>query len=421
MKQSPTTDITSTLCLPGAESWELWKASPGGWQRQSGADPSAGPSSFKTATIFAYPVSSAFAVPIRSATTDPDLLPDLVDIQLEKQGLKPEVPVGCLTDWRVVDRGEQETLVSASVLNPALSDDLPREAPTRFEISPDLYDLPDDSLVIWKELGRLVFAVTRHDHPVYFHALSASALSPSVVQEIEHLMMPLYTQGIVTELDSIVLWTDPVDPEVEGLLREVFGAKVFRAQQPPPRPGTRTSAIEPVTVAQGKIRAARAARIQKIVTACVAAYLLIPGFFAVRYFMESRKIRNLQTSTSSLESQYGGVQTILDQAALADSAINRDQFPVEWLFQSLTSLYDNANPGVRITSYDIEKAHGETKKSQITIKGEVAGNASLAIAYGNKVKGNAALQGLEWKTVTQPAKDGKVAFTTIGTTKIDES
>ncbi|MES2705391.1 MAG: hypothetical protein V4726_02200 [Verrucomicrobiota bacterium] len=419
MKPSPTTDNTSTLCLPGADSWELWKASPAGWQRQPGTDPAAGPSSFKNATIFAYPVSSAFAVPIRSATGDPDLLPDLIEIQLEKQGLKPDAPVGCLTDWRVVDREENETLIAASVLNPALSDDLPREAPARFEISPDLYDLPDDSLVIWKELGRLVFAVTRHEHPIYFHALSAPALTPAVVQEIEHLMMPLYTQGIVTALDSTVLWTDAVDPQVESLLQDIFGARVIHARQPAPRPGSRTSAIEPVSIAQGKIRAARAARIQKIAAACVAAYLLIPGFFTVRYFMESSKIKTLQSTVAALESKYGGVQNVLDQSAMADSAVNREQFPVEWLMQCLTSLYDTANPGVRITSFDIEKAHGDTKASQITIKGEVAGNAAMAIAYGNKVKGNPALQQMEWKTSPQAAKDGKVAFTIAGITKND--
>lgn len=421
MKQSSTPDTTSTLCLPGTESWELWKASPAGWQRQPGTDSAAGPSSFKTATIFAFPVSSAFAVPIRSATADPDLLPDLIEIQLEKQGLKPDAPVGSLTDWRVVDRGENETLIAASVLNPNLADDLPREAPARFELSPDLYDLPEDSLVIWKELGRLVFAVTRHEHPVYFHALSAAVLSPLVIQEIEQLLMPLYTQGIITELKAAVLWTDAIEPGSEALLQQVFGARVLHAQQPSPRPGVRVSAIEPVSIAQGKIRAARAAKIQKIAAACVAAYLLVPGFFAVRYFMASSSLDTLRSKVAVLESKYGGVQTILDQSALADAAINRNQFPVEWIFQCLTSLYDTSNPGVRITNLDIEKAQEKDKKSQVTIKGEVAGTSGMAIAYGNKVKGNAALHDLEWKTTPQAAKDGKVAFTLTGITKNDDS
>lgn len=420
MKQPKTTDNTSTLCLPGAESWELWKSSATGWQRQPITDPAAGPASFKNATIFAYPVSSAFAVPIRSATGDPDLLPDLIEIQLEKQGLKPDAPVGCLTDWRVVDREENETLIAATVLNPALADELPREAPTRFEISPDLYDLPDDSLVIWKELGRLVFAVTRHEHPIYSHALSSPVLTAGVVQEIEQLLMPLYTQGVITQLDSAVLWVDAADEQVEALLKEIFGTRVLRTQQPPPRPGQRTSHFEPVSIAQGKIRAAHAAKIQKIVAVCIGAYLLVPCFFAVRFFMENRKVDTLRSTVASMERQYGGVKDITDQSAQADAAVNRDAFPIEWLFQCLTTLYDTANPGVRIISLDIEKGQGEDKKSQITIKGESAGNATMAVVYGNKVKNNPALKDImDWKNTPQSPKDGKVPFTIQGITKND--
>ncbi len=387
-----------------------------------GADAAVGPASFKAATLFAFPVSSTFAVPIRAATGDPDLLQSLVEIQLEKQGLKPDAPVGCLTDWRVADREEHQTLVCAAVLNPALADDLPREAPQRFELSPYLYDLPDDSLVIWKELGRLVFAVTRREHPIYFHALSASALTPQVVQEIEQLLMPLYTQGLVVALESVVLWVDPVDPAAEAQLREIFGARVLRSPQPAPRPGSRVSALEPVSVAQGKIRAARAARIQKIAALCALAYLVLPGFLALRHFLEKRKIDVLKSQVAGLESRYGSVQATVQQADLADSAITFDQYPVEWLFQCLSSLYETATPGVRITGFEIDKNQGELKLSQITIKGEAANsNTQAAIVYATKVKGNPALQNFTWNYKAQAPKDGKVPFDIVGITKNDSA
>lgn len=416
-------ESAATLCFPGQERWELWKASPAGWQRTPGQESAAGPASFKSASLFAYPVSSTFAAPIRAATSDTELLPDLIGIQLEKQGLKPDVPVGCLTDWRIVDREENQTIVCAAVLHPSLADDLPRDAPDRFELSPYLYDLPDDSLVIWKELGRLVFAVTRHEHPLYFHALSTPVLTPAVVQEIEHLVMPLYTQGLITALDSVVLWTPELpDPAAEAALREVFGCRVLRSTQPAPRPGTRISALEPVSVAEGKIAAARAARIQKIVAACVLFYLLIPGFFAVRYFMESRKVGTLRNQVAVLESSYGGVQATIDQARMADSAINADAYPVEWLYQCLSSLYETATPGVRITGFEISKDQGEKKLSQITIKGEAANaNTQAAIVYLTKVKNNPALQIFNWANKIGAPKDGKVPFDIVGITKDDSA
>ena len=425
----PPADPNLTLCLPGPEAWELWKPSPAGWQRMPGATPENGPAAFKSASLFAYPVSSTFAVPIRAATSDPDLLPDLIGIQLEKQGLKPEVPVGCLMDWQIVDREEHQTLVCAAVLNPSIADDLPREAPQRFELSPYLYDLPDNSLVLWKELGRLVFAVTKHDRPVYFHALSASVVTTAVVQEIEQLLMPVYTQGLITELESVVLWSDPaapaaaaVDPAVDARFRDLFGCRVLRAPQPAPRPGSRVSALEPVSVAQGKIRAARAARIQKIVAACIIAYLFVPGYFAVRYVLEQRKIAVLKSEVAGLERSYGNVQGTVEQADLADSAINFDQYPVELLFQCLTSLYETETPGVRITGFEIDKDQGEKKLSQITIKGEAANsNTQAAIVYATKVKGNKSLQNFNWNYKAQAPKDGKVPFDIVGITKDDSA
>ncbi len=423
----PPLDPTATLCLPGPEIWELWKPTPSGWQRVPGSESTTSPSAFKSAALFAFPVSSTFAVPIRAATDDPDLLPDIIEIQLEKQGLKPDAPVGCLTDWRIVDREENQTLVCAAVLNPGLPEELPKEAPARFELSPYLYDLPDDSLVIWKELGRLVFAVTRRDHPVYFHALSASHLTLGVVQEIEQLLMPVYTQGFVTALDAVVIWGNPgstaaPDPAVDAAFQVTFGGRVLHLPKPPPRPGTRVSALEPVSVAQGKIRAARAARIQKIATACVLAYLLVPGFFAFRYFMEQRKVDVLKSRVAGLESNYGNIQGTIDQANLADAAINFKQYPVELLFQCLTSLYDTATPGVRISGFEVEKDQGEKKLSQITIKGEANNaNTQAAIVYATKVKGNPELQNFKWEYKAQAPKDGKVPFDIVGITKDDTS
>src|SRR6188508_2713958 len=101
------------ICLPGEQSWDLWKQSAAGWQltQSVNVEQGGGPASFKNASVFGYPVSAAFAVPVRAATGDVDLLPDIVDFQLEKQGLKPDTPVGRLMDYRTVEREDARTLL----------------------------------------------------------------------------------------------------------------------------------------------------------------------------------------------------------------------------------------------------------------------------------------------------------------------
>jgi hypothetical protein len=287
----PSVNTDAGICLPGEQTWELWKHGSGGWQSTQAEST---PAAFKTAAVFGYPVAAAFAVPIRAATGDEDLLPDIVDFQLEKINLKPETPVGRLMDWRLVEREENRTLLLASVLNAEMADDLPKEAPQRFEISPYLYYLPDDHLIIWKELGRLVFAVTRGDQPVYYHALNAQLLTVAATAEIEQLLMPLYTQGIITHLEGIVLWTENVEPGAAEELARAFNTRVRTERRPKPTLPQTVSPIEPVSVAMEKIRAARMRRIRNIVCVCLLAYLALPGFFAVRWFLAKGKLDELR-------------------------------------------------------------------------------------------------------------------------------
>ncbi|HEX2749265.1 MAG TPA: hypothetical protein VHM91_14755 [Verrucomicrobiales bacterium] len=418
--KSTSANTEAGICLPGEQSWDLWKQSSSGWQiSQSVPMDQGGPASFKTASVFGYPVSAAFAVPVRAATGDDELLPDIIDFQLEKQGLKPETPVGKLMDYRTVEREDSRTLLLASVLSPALADDLPREAPQQFEISPYLYYLPDNHLVIWKELGRLVFCVTRGDQPAYYHALNTPVLTPQTAQEIEQLLMPLYTQGIITQIEGILLWTDSVEPGSAEELSRTFGARVRSEPRPKPAIPPATWSIEPVSVAMGKIRAARMRKIRNIVVACLIGYLIVPGIFIARYFMAQNDLDDLKKDVRRMDTAYGFVDPTIRQAALMDAAINFEKYPIELLYQAVRPLYEPGSDA-RIKSIEINRRVQEgSEKAEIIIKGETnSNNNSVATRYGIKVKNN--IKDYTWDTSRiDPPRDGKVSFTFTGNLNTD--
>ena len=409
--KSSSTNPEAGICLPGEQTWELWKHNSSGWQiaQTAPAGPENGPSFFKSAGVFGYPVSAAFAVPVRAATGDAEMLPDIIEFQLEKQGLKPETPVGNLMDWRTVEREESRTLVLASVLNSQMADDLPREAPQRFEVSPYLFYLPDDHLVIWKELGRLVFCVTRGDQPVYYHALSTPTLTPDTAAEIEQLLMPLYTQGIITQMNGIVLWTEAVEHGAAEELSRTFGAKVRSEHRPKPTLPQEASSIEPVSVAMEKIRAARMRRARNIILACLVAYLAVPGFFAVRYYLAAEDINTLKKKVNTMQVQYGGVAATLAQAKIMDAAINPAKYPIELLNQVLTPLYQ-PNSQARLLSIEIERKVPDVgpQTASIAIKGESnAANTQAATLYATRIKNNPALKEFTWDPPkVEAAKEG---------------
>lgn len=426
--KSPSANTEAGICLPGEQSWELWKHSAAGWQVAQTLSPDEGAPGFKTAGVFGYPVSAAFAVPVRAATGDVDLLPDIVDFQLEKQGLKPDTPVGRLMDFRTVERSETNTLILASVLNAQAADSLPKEAPQRFEISPYLYYLPDDHLVIWRELGRLVFCVTRGDQPVYYHALTSDVLRMETSQELEQLLMPLFTQGIVEEIKGIMLWTDAVEPGAVEELQRTFGARVRTERRPAPAVPQEVSTIEPVSVAMAKIRAARMSRIRKFVLLGLVAYLAVPAFFVVRFFMQKNETDALRAQASKLEAQYGSVEKSLIKKQVLEGVTNADRYPIELLNQVLTPLYQQSI-GVRVTNVEIERKVEDTgaETAGITIKGESgsaggagAANDRPAILYNTRIKANQALKDFEWNYKVEPARGAVVPFQISGTIKPDE-
>ncbi len=414
--KSTSANTESGICLPGELSWELWKQSSGGWQlAQSIPLEEGGPASFKSASVFGYPVSAAFAVPVRAATSDEELLPDIVDFQLEKQGLKPETPVGKLMDYRTVEREENRTLLLATVLSPAVADVLPREAPQQFEVTPYLYYLPDDHLVIWKELGRLVFCITRGDQPAYYHALNSPVLTRDTASELEHMLMPLYTQGIITHLEGIVIWTEAVEPGAAEELSRVFGARVRLEPRPKPTLPKETWGVEPVSVAMGKIRAARMRKVRNIVVACFLGYLIIPAFFAAQYFLAQKDLDELKAKVRGMKAQYGAVENTIKQFKVMDAAINFDKYPIEVVSQAIRPLYEPGSE-VRITSLEINRTvrDKEAEKSEVTIKGETSTPNNTAVTrYHIKVKNN--LKDYKWDPPKyQEVKEGRVPFQITG-------
>ena len=416
MKQTANPNENSIL-LPGEQAWELWRQTPAGWQQAEVLAESAGPADCRQCRVFGYPVAAAFAVPVRAATTDAELLPDIVDVQLEKQNLKPESEHGRLMDYRIAEQDGGQTLLLASVLHGARADVLPKQPPRQFEVSPYLYYLPDNSLVIWKELGRLVFCLTRGDQPLYYHALNTPDLTPATAQEIEQLLMPLYMQQMAPELESVRLWTDAIQPGAAEAFGEVFGARVIQEKRPVPAPPQVASSLEPSSVALGKIRSAKAARIRRIVMACAAAYLLIPGFLAVRWFMGQRETDRLQKTVNALQSQYGWVETTVRQEQAMEAAVNVNKYPIEILKQVLDPLYQQQSMNVRVTSIDIERDHKEGEDvADITIKGE-GQTSQNAILYTTKIKANPALKEYEWTPKVEAPKGGAVPFQIKGTTR----
>lgn len=401
----------SLLC-PGEDGWELWKQGPVNGFQPAGVPPTSADgtvTSVMGARVFAFPVRAAFAVPLWVPSIDPEAVAGALDMQLEKLNLKDDEGGGRLVQQQTIEQTDGQTLALATVLNERQLKSFPGGGiPEQFEITPFLFDLPENSLILWRELGKVVAVLTRGDHPVHFQTLGARTLTPAAVHELELVLMQLDMQGMDGGLEQIVLWTEAVDAEGEDALRQAFGVPVVHRKKPVPELPETPAPFLPRQVAEARIEAARRQRIRRIAGLAALVYLALAsayGFFAVRDIMAANKLKKqrdgLERVAGTVDAERIRWLTMLD-------VTHADRYPLERFFQVAKTLEEGSQ--VRLTKFTFEP-------NKLVVSGE-AENIPRAIAYKNSLSRDPGLSDYEWDN-TQPRgeKTGFAGFQVVGTLK----
>jgi hypothetical protein len=400
----------TTLLCPGEEGWELWKQGAVNGFQPAGSPPTAPDgtvTSLAGARIFAFPVRAAFAVPLWVPSTDPEAVSGALDIQLEKLNLKTEEGGGRLVHQQTLEQGDGQTLALATVLNERQLKSFPGGGiPEQFEISPSLFDLPENSLILWRELGKVVAVLTRGDHPVHFQTLGSNSINAAAVHELELVLMQLDMQGMDGDLEQIVLWTDAVDAEGEAALRQAFGVPVVRRKKPVPELPEYAAPFLPRQVAEARVEAARRARVLRLVGVGALAYLAAAaayGFFAFRDILAAKELRKQR---DALENLAGGVDSERARWITLLDVTHANRYPLERFFQVAKTLEEGSQ--VRLTKFTFEP-------NKLIVTGE-AENVPRAINFQNLLARDPGLSDYTWeKSAPRGEKNGFASFQAIGT------
>ena len=423
--------IDKTICFPGEDGWELWKQTEDSFgQAEYGLlekrelDESGSCEPFKDATHYAFPINSVFAVPIWVGTDEPSVIKSLVEMQLEKMGLKPTSGIGQLLDYKTVCVIESEpssdsqegpvkrSLILATVLNPDYKHPLPKAGSKEFDVSARFLKMPSENIVVWKELGRLVMAVDHGGELEYFEGLTSNKFDSAAVNEIHCILLGLdgagpvsgeFKSGIANEISGAHIWLDEFDQSAKSELEEVLGIKVTSGVKPGPFLPESTSNLIPSEVVEQRTQQKKSKNIRYALLGVAAVYVLLVTVLLGAYFKEKLDADKLAKQVKELEPSVQWIPEFREKWRELSSALDSDSYPAELLHRATAAVPPQ---DVRFTSfkYDDRVEVGGKLKRIIVIDGQSkdakAGRDFYALLTKNKN-----LEYFKWAWLKQPQVD----------------
>jgi hypothetical protein len=391
-------------CTP-AEDWELWTFS--NTKRAQFVRRIAKPAEAPGETIVGLPVRQAVTVASWVATEDRTLVPSIVELQLEQQGLIQRNGSRSVPDIRILETQPEKSLALATVLLPDLDPDLAFESAIQFEPAGFTLPLAQDRLCLWREQGRLAIAVTRERNPIHLQILGEITIGPEMIHEVRCVLLHLEAQRLCGSLLGVVAWGDFSDDEI-GQLQQGLQLRVSRESFPPPSFPATPSKLLPSEVKALHVRRGRRRRIQRLLLVVAAVYVAaiasLVGYIAWQRFQLSLLRKQLASDLPTVQA----IQATADEWKKVEWAVDPQLYPVEILYQVAALIPEQ---GMRLTAFEISKG-------KLSIRGEASGAAG-AFKLAEDIKASPSLKLFHWQMRSPSLRpDGRAEFTIEGEPKI---
>ena len=404
------------LIVPGESGWEIWtRQTDGAFTLQSATDIARAADLTEIPAgdlTMLFPVKSLTAVPLRVTSDDEALFPDLAALHAERLGLRPDVLAGQLTDVFVVARESQNTALLSVFLRAPGEGDLPPRGPKSFDLSARAFPVTGDSLALWKEFGRWVFAIFHQGTLVYCQATAVDAIQPdeSLAREIRLALMQLAMQGLNVEPARVVVWSSRTDIDPRAL-RAAFKASVEVMPRPAPFLPDPLSKLLPADVRAARRSALKRRNIMLGIAAIALIYLGLLGWFGYGLWKASSETKSLLAQAKEAAPEGEAYATHIGKWDELAYAIDLNNSPVDILNRVAACIPPNS--GLRLKIADISA-------SSITLRGE-APQLQAVNTFSLRLTKNSDLGRFTWQTPEPNQSTRGWEFTFTGEIPLVES
>ncbi len=378
---------TCELLLPAATGWERWSTAEDGTLNR--VETSSGePLSFSKDVqrrVLALPVSQTWVLPawLKGEAAH---MRDMAQLHLERLGVRSGVDDQTM-QVRLLTENDGAHLVSIVALK---DEPTPLENLNPFpdEVLPSVAwrCVPLNSIVVWRELGRLVVAISSMEGVIYSSPLSSVRLDEHALGELNNICLQLGFQKVLARVDAIVLWLeDEGDPEQ---IRRVTGIPAIREDIPAPVLLAKdASALKPLDLRLEEQRQDKAARNRLL--ALTAGALVAAGIAIVATLtsMAVRERNDLREKVASLAPRAARVMDHQRAWKEAAPAVDPSQSVMQLLMDCMSPE----------SSTEVTMMHFEYTPTNLILRGRTP-DTSLALRYAQEMKENEALLAFTWET-----------------------
>jgi hypothetical protein len=398
------------LLVPGETGWEIWKRTPTGFVLDSATAallPGDIPLLPTGDITLLFPVKSITAVPMRVSSDDEALFPDLAALHAERLGLRPDPMAGQLTDIFIVRREPENTAILSVLLRSPGEGDLPTRGPKEFEISARALPLTGDSLAIWKELGRWVFALTQNGNLAYCQATSVSTSVPQddLIREVRLALIQLSLQGIEISPTKAFVWTSEETPNAP--LAAAFGIPVEISPRPAPVLPDPRSKLLPADVRSARRAALQRRNLMLGIAAVAAIYVGALGWLGYGLWKSSSETKALLVEANAAAPEIAAFTTHREKWDELSLVVETAYAPIDILSRVARCIPPNT--GLRLRTADISA-------SEIKVLGE-ASQPGPVNQFSLKLNQSNDLTDYTWTTPPPNQTNRGWEFTFTGTSK----
>lgn len=397
---------THDLLLPGADGWTRWTGSEGTaceLAREFGQSSGVFDKE-QHRRVLAIPASHVWVLPawLNGEVTH---LRDMASLHLERQGVRLNDPQHGLQIQPLQEKdGAHLTRILALKDLPNTTLDLTRQ-PDEVVLSAACRPLPEDSIIIQREMSRLVVTITHGKEIIYCSPLSAHRLDELALSELNHLCLQLGFQRVLGRISAIVLWLE--DGDINQIER-VTGLTARREEQPVPIiPARGQSTLVPSEILAARLRQQSKARTRTVALSAGFAIAACAAVMAVMISFASRQRDMLLDEVADLSPRASQVLDHKKSWLEVAPAVDPEYFPTQVLLDSMTP----------ISSAEVSLTNFEWKPDRLVLRGRMP-SAALALQYANEITEVENLSRFGWETPPPTiASDNSATFELTGEIK----